>query len=57
MCGTMPYEGARDPMEILLEEGGPLRGNALQAVIDDLVETGRDAEAERFRARYADELA
>ncbi len=55
MIDTMPYAGAEDPMDVVMREGGPLQGNALQATIADLEQLGRMEAAQYMRDRYAHE--
>ncbi len=56
MVSRMPYPGTRDPMDVVLEEGGPLRGNSLGTLIDNLLASGRDHDAQMMRDRYESEI-
>ena len=56
MLDTMPYAGTPDPMDVVLQQGGPIQNSVLTGLIENLEENGRMADVQKVCDRYASEL-
>ena len=56
MLRTMPYANTQDPMDVVMQEGGPIQVGVLTGLIKNLEENGRTKEAQYVRERYEAEL-